>query len=312
MMKRNPEAGLEGSVLRGAYGSFGFLSGRCAEESEFGMREDGGGLRYNATTVQEYIASLPDDRRQAIEKLRNVIVANLPAGFEEQLLSGMIGYVVPLSRYPKGYHVKKGEPLPFMALASQKHFIALYHLGLYSDDSVSQWFVAEYAKRVPTKLDMGKSCIRFKNLSHIPYSLVGELCQKFTVLDYTKLYEQATAREQDEPTKTIDAYIAAEGEEVRPLLQKVRAAIRAVVPHAEERLSWGMPTFWHKHNIIHFAAAKKHIGLYPGPMAIEHFAPRLAEYVTSKGAVQFPYNKPLPLELIADMARWCSETGNHH
>ncbi len=112
--------------------------------------------------------------------------------------------------------------------------------------------------------------------------------------------------------KTIDEYIYSHAENVRPILNQVRDIIRAALPDAEERISWSMPTYWKKHNIIHFAAAKKHIGLYPGEKAIENFADRLTEYKTSKGAVQFPYSKPLPLELIAEIAKWCYETGNHH
>jgi uncharacterized protein YdhG (YjbR/CyaY superfamily) len=115
-----------------------------------------------------------------------------------------------------------------------------------------------------------------------------------------------------EPPKTIDAYIAAQPENVQPLLIQVRDTIRAALPEAEERISWSMPTYWKKHNIIHFAAFKKHIGLYPGPKAIENFADRLTEYKTSKGAVQLPYSKPLPFPLIAEIAKWCYETGNHH
>ena len=115
-----------------------------------------------------------------------------------------------------------------------------------------------------------------------------------------------------EPLKTIDAYIAAQPESVQPFLNQVRDTIRAVLPDAQERISWSMPTYWNKHNIIHFAAFKKHIGLYPGPKAIENFADRLKEYKTSKGAVQLPYSKPLPLDLIADIVIWCNKTGNHH
>lgn len=107
--------------------------------------------------------------------------------------------------------------------------------------------------------------------------------------------------------KTIDAYIAAQPESIQPFLHKVRDTIRAALPEAQERISWRMPTYWNKHNIIHFAAFKKHIGLYPGPKAIENFADRLTAYKTSKGAVQLPYSEPLPLELIAEIARWCCE-----
>jgi uncharacterized protein YdhG (YjbR/CyaY superfamily) len=115
-----------------------------------------------------------------------------------------------------------------------------------------------------------------------------------------------------EPPKTIDEYIAAQPESVQPTLNQVRDSLRAVLPHAQERISWGMPTYWDKHNIIHFAAFKKHIGLCPGDKAIVNFADRLTEYKTSKGAVQLPYSKQLPLELIAEIAKWCNETGNHH
>ncbi len=115
-----------------------------------------------------------------------------------------------------------------------------------------------------------------------------------------------------EPPKTIDEYIAVQTESVQPLLNQVRDTIRTVLPDAEERISWSMPTYWQKHNIIHFAAFKNHIGLYPGDKAMEHFADSLTEYKTSKGALQLPYNKPLPLELITEIAKWCYETGNHH
>jgi uncharacterized protein YdhG (YjbR/CyaY superfamily) len=148
-------------------------------------------MQYDVNSVEEYIAALPEDRKPIIDKLRNVILDNLPEGYEEQLSYGMIGYVVPLSRYPKGYHSKKGEPLPFLSIASQKNYIALYHMGLYGKPKVEEWFVKEYADRVPTKLDMGKSCIRFKNPKHIPYELVAELCQKITVDDFIRMYEKS-------------------------------------------------------------------------------------------------------------------------
>ncbi len=148
-------------------------------------------MQYDAKSVEEYIAALPEDRKPIVEKLRNVILENLPEGYEEQLSYGMIGYVVPLSRYPKGYHAKEGEPLPFLSLASQKNYIALYHMGLYGKPMLEEWFVKEYADRVPTKLDMGKSCIRFKNPVHIPYDLVAELCQKMSVDEFIAIYEKS-------------------------------------------------------------------------------------------------------------------------
>ncbi len=115
-----------------------------------------------------------------------------------------------------------------------------------------------------------------------------------------------------EAPKTIDQYIALQPENIQPFLQQVRDTIRAVLPDAQERISWSMPTFWNKHNIIHFAAFKKHLGIYPGAEAMIHFADRFKGYKTSKGAVQFPYEKPLPLLLIAEMAKWCYETENYH
>ena len=151
-------------------------------------------MQYDVDTVEEYIEALPEDRKAMIEKLRNVILDNLPEGYEEQLSYGMIGYVVPLSRYPKGYHAKEGEPLPFISLASQKNYIALYHMGLYGKPELEEWFVKEYSNRVPTKLNMGKSCIRFKNPDHIPYDLVAELCQKISVDELIRIYEESLKR----------------------------------------------------------------------------------------------------------------------
>lgn len=115
----------------------------------------------------------------------------------------------------------------------------------------------------------------------------------------------------EKPT-SIDAYIAAQPEEIQPLLNQVREKIREVLPDAQERISWRMPTFWKEHNIIHFAAYKNHIGLYPGPEAIEHFSDALKDYKTSKGAAQFPYDRTIPLDLIGAIAKWCYETGHHH
>lgn len=107
--------------------------------------------------------------------------------------------------------------------------------------------------------------------------------------------------------KTIDEYIAAQPEGVRPYLNEVRGAISEAIPEAEERISWSMPAYWKGHNIIHFAGAKKHIGIYPGPDAIIYFSHELEPYHTSKGAIQIPYSKDLPLALIAEIARWCFE-----
>ena len=111
--------------------------------------------------------------------------------------------------------------------------------------------------------------------------------------------------------ETIEEYIAAQPEEVQPYLTELRNALRAALPEAEERISWSMPTYWKNHNIIHFAEFKNHAGLYPGPEAVLEFAERLTEYRTSKGTIQLPYSRPVPAELVSDIARWCLETGNH-
>jgi len=147
-------------------------------------------MQSDAKTVAEYIAALPEDRQEVMIKLRKTILENLPEGFEEQMSYGMIGYVVPLSIFPEGYHVKKGEPLPFISLASQKNHIALYHMGMYGT-KVEEWFRKEYGERVPTKLDMGKSCIRLRNPKKIPFDLIAELCQKITVQEHIRNYSNA-------------------------------------------------------------------------------------------------------------------------
>ena len=108
-----------------------------------------------------------------------------------------------------------------------------------------------------------------------------------------------------EPPKTIEEYILRQPEDVQPYLRQVDSAIRAALPEAEEKISWSMPTYWRGHNLIQFAASKRHIGLYPGPEAVEAFAGRLEGFQTSKGTIRLPYDKPLPLELIAEIAKWC-------
>ncbi|WP_297760659.1 DUF1801 domain-containing protein [uncultured Muriicola sp.] len=144
----------------------------------------------DAATPEEYIRNLPEDRKSAISSLRKTILANLPKGFEEVMSYGMIGYVVPHSIYPDGYHCSPELPLPFMNIASQKNFVALYHSGIYADKSLHDWFVSEYPKHVKTKLDMGKSCVRFKKVELIPYDLLGDLCTKMTVDQWIELYER--------------------------------------------------------------------------------------------------------------------------
>ncbi|MBT8298255.1 MAG: DUF1801 domain-containing protein [Maribacter sp.] len=147
-------------------------------------------MQSKATSPEQYISELPDDREKAIKKLRKIILENIPSGFKEQMSYGMLGYVVPHSIYPDGYHTNPELPLPFMNLASQKNFIALYHSGIYASKKLHDWFVNEYPKYVKTKLDMGKSCIRFKKPESIPYELIGELCTKMTVDEWITLYER--------------------------------------------------------------------------------------------------------------------------
>ena len=147
-----------------------------------------------ATTVKEYIAELPPDRKKAMTQLRKVILENLPDGFEETMSYGMIGYVVPHSKYPAGYHCNPTLPLPFMNIASQKNFIAVYSMGVYSDPELLKWFSDAHAKASPKKLDMGKSCIRYKKTEDIPFSLIGQLAAKRTpdqwIAAYEKRYKQ--------------------------------------------------------------------------------------------------------------------------
>ncbi|MCG8372402.1 MAG: DUF1801 domain-containing protein [Balneolales bacterium] len=147
-------------------------------------------MTYSAETVDEYIDSIPEDRKEAITKLREAVLANIPEGFEECINYGMIGYVVPHSIYPDGYHCDPKLPLPFINIASQKNHIAVYHSGVYANEELLNWFTEEYKKQVPTKLDMGKSCIRFKNPRKIPFELIGELAKKVTVQDWIEMYEK--------------------------------------------------------------------------------------------------------------------------
>lgn len=143
-----------------------------------------------AETVKEYIDQLPDDRKPVIKKIRSIIRKNIPNGFKEVMSYGMIGYVVPHSIYPDGYHCTPKLPLPFINVASQKNYIAIYHSGVYADPKLMKWFVTEYPKHNTRKLDMGKSCVRFKKMDEIPYELIGELVSKMTVENWIKLYEK--------------------------------------------------------------------------------------------------------------------------
>ncbi len=148
-------------------------------------------MRATGKTVLEILTSVPADRVEPFNKLHEVIVKNLPKGFEPGISYGGLGYVVPHSLYPAGYHCKPIEPLPFAGIASQKDSINFYHMGIYTDPKLLKWFVSEYPKHSKQKLDMGKSCIRFKKLDDIPYKLVGELMKKMSVKDWIGKYEAA-------------------------------------------------------------------------------------------------------------------------
>lgn len=139
--------------------------------------------------VDEYIEQLSDDRKDAMNKLRETILNNIPEDFEECMSYGMIGYVVPNKLYPAGYHCDPKLPLPFLNIASQKNFIALYHMGIYGSPELLRWFTTEFPKYSKSKLDMGKSCIRFKKIDQIPFPLIAELVKKMSVNDWIKMYE---------------------------------------------------------------------------------------------------------------------------
>jgi hypothetical protein len=146
-------------------------------------------MKANGNTVNEILRNIPEDRAESFNRLHQVIMDNLPNGFEAAISYGGLGYVVPHSIYPSGYHCKPVEPLPFAGLASQKNSINFYHMGIYSDAKLLEWFVTEYPKHSKQKLDMGKSCIRFKKFNEIPYDLIGELMRKMSVEDWVQRYE---------------------------------------------------------------------------------------------------------------------------
>jgi hypothetical protein len=146
-------------------------------------------MRIEASTPEAYLESVPEERKAVVRRLHELIMENLPQGFEAGVGYGMLGYVVPHSLYPAGYHCDPKQPLPFMGLASQKNSISFYHMGLYADQALLDWFVGEYPKYCKTKLDMGKSCIRFKKEENIPFPLLAELVRKMKPEDWIRLYE---------------------------------------------------------------------------------------------------------------------------
>lgn len=146
-------------------------------------------MQSSAKTVTDYIIEIPEESKPVFSKLRETILNNIPKDFEEQMSYGMIGYVVPHSIYPDGYHCNPKLPLPFISIASQKNFIALYHMGIYVIPELLQWFTTEYSKHSKQKLDMGKSCIRFKKMEQIPFDLIAELCKKLSVAEWIRCFE---------------------------------------------------------------------------------------------------------------------------
>jgi hypothetical protein len=145
-------------------------------------------------TPELYLDELPEGRKQIMLDLRNVIRQNLPSGFEEVMGYGMMGYVVPHTLYPAGYHCDPKQPLPFMGMASQKNHIAVYHMGLYADEDLLNWFREEFPKHSKTKPDMGKSCIRFRKPGHVPLALIGELATKVTPQEWISTYTSKIKR----------------------------------------------------------------------------------------------------------------------
>ncbi len=146
-------------------------------------------MQIPASSIEEYISKIPEERQVAFKKLFDIIDENLPKGFSQGISYGMVGWDVPLETYPAGYHCTPGSPLPFLGLASQKNFVALYHMGIYAKPELLNWFVDEFPKHSKRKLDMGKSCIRFKKMEDIPFELIAELSKKMTPQDWITLYE---------------------------------------------------------------------------------------------------------------------------
>ena len=147
-----------------------------------------------AATPNEYFDTLPADRKPAMDELRKVLKKNLPKGFAEVMGYGMVGFAVPHKLYPGGYHCTPEQPLPFLGLASQKNFIALYHMGIYADKKLLAWFTKEFPKHSKKKLDLGKSCLRFKKPEDIPFKLIGELATKMTPQNWIAIYSKMDPR----------------------------------------------------------------------------------------------------------------------
>lgn len=151
-------------------------------------------MKQTTKEVEAYLDALPDDRREALSTLRASILTHLPEGFREEMSYGTIGYVVPHGIYPSGYHCDPRLPLPFMSIASQERYVAVYHMGLYAMPALMEWFLGEYGNRVAAKPDIGKSCIRFSNPGKIPFGLIGELAGKVEPREWIRVYEAVVKR----------------------------------------------------------------------------------------------------------------------
>jgi len=151
-------------------------------------------MKIEAKNPTAYISKLPKERQAAFKTLRSTLLKNIPKGFKEVMSYGMIGYVVSLELYPNGYHCNPNLPLPFINIASQKNYIALYHMGMYANPNILDWFTLEYPKHCKYKLDIGKSCVRFKKMEDIPFQLIAELAQKMTVKQWIATYENSVKK----------------------------------------------------------------------------------------------------------------------
>jgi len=151
-------------------------------------------MKIKANNILEYKKNVPEDKKDVFDKLMKTVRENIPKGFSEELSYGIPAWVVPHSLYPKGYHCSPELPLPFVSIASQKNFIALYHMGIYATTELLDWFMKEYPKHSKRKLDMGKSCIRFKKMDDIPFELIGDLMKKMNPKEWMEKYESAFVR----------------------------------------------------------------------------------------------------------------------
>mgnify|MGYP001288485779 FL=1 len=146
------------------------------------------------SSIETYLNSLSKDRKESVQKIIKVVEDNIPFGYSKIMNYNMPSFVIPHSIYPSGYHVTPDLPLPFIGVASQKNHIGFYHMGLYANPKLLDWFISEYPKNCKSKLDMGKSCIRFKKVDDIPYKLIGELSKKMTTKEWINIYEKNIKR----------------------------------------------------------------------------------------------------------------------